>query len=206
VSLSPEALLELMALADGELEGDAKARVEKLVVDDEEARRVVDGMRSSAVALWLNGTLSARAASRDNDAIADAVMARLGAAGVPRGGVGPPSAARSPRPRSVRNRIAAAVGVSLALAAGAALFWQVATQRASDRTPMAHLGAPTVELAPAAPSAARSAQAGVEVQQIESPARGVSVFEIPAGSAAAAAGGARPSSVVIWIDDEPGPK
>jgi hypothetical protein len=45
----------------------------------------------------------------------------------------------------------------------------------------------------------------VEVDEIDSPSRGVSVFEIPLGSvAAAAASPVAPSSVVIWIDDDPG--
>jgi hypothetical protein len=46
----------------------------------------------------------------------------------------------------------------------------------------------------------------VEVDEIDSPAHGVTVFEIPAsGVAAAAGGGAPPPSVVIMIEDEPAP-
>jgi hypothetical protein len=51
---------------------------------------------------------------------------------------------------------------------------------------------------------------GVEVDDIDSPSRGISVFEISlaptiqgAGAAASVGAAARPgSSVVVWIDDE----
>ena len=49
MSLSQETLFDLMALADGELEGDARERAEKLVSQSEEARRIVEGMRSPAL-------------------------------------------------------------------------------------------------------------------------------------------------------------
>ena len=44
---------------------------------------------------------------------------------------------------------------------------------------------------------------------IDAPSRGVSVFEIPVGAAAAVAEPAslgRASSVVVWVDDDPGSK
>ena len=51
------------------------------------------------------------------------------------------------------------------------------------------------------PVAAQRPTQGVEVDEVDSPSRGISVFEIPVpGAAAANANG--PSSVVIMIEDE----
>ena len=46
-------MLELMALADGELEGEDRARVEALVAQSDEARQVVEAMRSPVLGTWL---------------------------------------------------------------------------------------------------------------------------------------------------------
>ena len=64
---------------------------------------------------------------------------------------------------------------------------------------------------PPAPSASALAQAphlqpgakGVEVDEIDSPAHDVTVFEIPGAGMAAQANGPTPPSVVIMIEDEP---
>jgi hypothetical protein len=73
---------------------------------------------------------------------------------------------------------------------------------ASVTVPSPGLGSTTAVASVSAPLFAGPSR-GVEVEEIDSPSRGVSVFEIPLGNAAAAAGHSAPSSVVIWIDDEP---
>jgi hypothetical protein len=109
---------------------------------------------------------------------------------------------------------AVAAGAALALAAGVAVVARSGDRAEAPRAPVASVVAPHGEVAsePAGPTVAQqnvSPQQGVEVDEIDSPSRGISVFEIPLGSAAAAAGApgqVAPSSVVIWIDDEPGVK
>jgi hypothetical protein len=211
MSLSPETMLELMALADGELEGAARERIERLVAQSEEARRVVDAMRAPHVGLWLGEALQARAEAADG--IADAVMARLESSSAGpgvrdgRGGEreehGVVRLANAGGRRWSRTAVGvgtAALGGVLALAAGIAVYLRSAEQNSGERAPVASVVAPTA-VRPPSPSQ------GVEVDEIDSPSRGVSVFEIPLGSAAAvAAGPSSPSSVVIWIDDDQGGK
>jgi hypothetical protein len=73
---------------------------------------------------------------------------------------------------------------------------------ASVTMPSPSLGS-TIAVASASAPLGAGPSRSVEVDEIDSPSRGVSVFEIPLGNAAAAAGPTGPSSVVIWIDDEP---
>jgi hypothetical protein len=196
MSLSRETLIELMALADDELEGTAKERAERLAAQDEEARRVVEQMRGPAIRTWLGGAVSARAAA--SDGIADAVMAEI-ARGVQ------PMRRAAPRVRAGRGDRwlsralgpRAAVVSALAVAAGVALF--VVTDR------MAHVGhnavGPAAALgSPGGNPALASAGLGVEVEEVDSSSH-VSIFEIPAMAKASA-----PSSVVVWIDEEPDEK
>src|SRR5579871_5375787 len=75
MSLSRETMLELMALADGELHGGARERVERLVADNEEARRVVEAMRAPQLGAWLGEAVNGRSAAADG--VADAVMATI---------------------------------------------------------------------------------------------------------------------------------
>jgi hypothetical protein len=205
MSLSREVRLELMAFADGELDGQARARAEQLVAESEEARRLVEAMRTPATNAWLERAIESRAHAADG--IADAVMAKLEAAGDEDGVVRLAAAAgrRVSRVHTTRASVLAA----LALAAGAVVYVLSRQPAGGESTPVASVVAPTLEARP--PAATLSAFAenratpsqGVEVDEIDSPSRGVSVFEIPLGSGAAAAG---PSSVVIWIDDDPGRK
>jgi hypothetical protein len=179
MTLSREAMLELMALADGELEGEARARAEALAAESEEARRVVDSMRETDVRRWLSDAVEQRA--RTADGIADAVMAKL------QGGAGrrtPSGARRSPRVVLAR----AAMGSALAIAAAATLYVGI---RKSERAPTAVI---------ATGSELSAANGAVEVEEIDSVAH-VSIFQI--------SGQANPSarsSVVVWVDDESGEK
>jgi hypothetical protein len=107
----------------------------------------------------------------------------------------------------------AVLGGGLVLAATILLYVRSDRDGTDVVSPVASVDVPTVvpsaglPPAPSAPGALAQQGAhptqGVEVDEIDSPAHGVTVFEIPAGSMAAAAGAGNPSSVVIMIDDEP---
>jgi anti-sigma factor RsiW len=216
MSLSRETMTELMAFADGELDGEARARVEKLAAESPEARRLVEAMRSPALGVWLAEGMDERTAAADG--IADAVMAKIDAARKDAGieGVVRLSAARSRRSSITRGQVAAMAGF-LALAATIFLYMRNDREGTDLVAPVASAVIPTtiVPSADQPPVAATTAMAqaatppqgqGVEVDEIDSPAHGVTVFEIPAsGVAAAAGGGAPPPSVVIMIEDEPVP-
>jgi hypothetical protein len=211
MSLSHDTVLELMSLADGELEGDDKERVEQLVASSEEARRVVEAMRRGDVGGWLATSMDERAGKAGADGIADAVMAAVGqAANGPSkaslsseagGVVSMPGRAR----RSSRLQVAvSAAAAGLALAAAVALYVRAGGDPTAEHAPVASVGIPPVDFqAPSASVAQVEPAGGVEVNEIDAPSRGVSVFEIPVGAAAAVAG---PSSVVVWVDDDPGSK
>jgi hypothetical protein len=213
MSLSRETMTELMAFADGELDGEALERVEKLAAENQEARRLVDAMRSPALGMWLAEGMEERTAAADG--IADAVMAKIDAARRDAGieGVVRLSDRRARRSGITRGQVAAMAGF-LALAATIVLYMRNDREGTDGQAPVASVVAPAVapsaEVPPAAPASAL-AQAphvqpggqGVEVDEIDSPAHGVTVFEIPAGGMAAAASGGAPPSVVIMIEDEP---
>lgn len=190
MSLSRETMMELMALADGELQGTDRERVERLVAENSEARSVVDAMRSPAIGAWLEEEMAERTAAADG--IAGAVMARLPARA--------PSRARSP------VVVISSIGAALALAAGVALILRSQGPSNETHEPVASVELPSVDMQPPPGAMAQQQQRptqGVEVDEVDSPSRGISVFEIPvAGSGAAAANAKGPSSVVIMIDDE----
>jgi hypothetical protein len=216
VSLSRETLLDLMGFADGELEGEARDRAEKLVASSEEARRVVEAMRDGTLGAWLGEVTQDRAIAAGADGIAEAVMAKVAAVhpGVVRVAPSPlpppvPIGDLSAR-RAFRGWGAVRGGLALAIAAGvAALYVRMQPTRPEGHSPVAQVG-PSAAL-PEAPSLTPTALAqggpavhGVEVDEIDSPSHGISVFEIPMGAAAAAASPGHAASVVIWIEDEPG--
>jgi hypothetical protein len=202
MSLSQETLLELMALADGELEGDDRARIEQLVADSDEARRTVEAMRSPAIGDWLREQLEADEHAAAADGIADAVMARLESPVEAEGG-GVVRLADVRARRTSRVQVVFAVATAgLALAAGIALYIRAGHSGTDGQAPVASVGTPSVDLQlpPVPPSQ------GVEVDEVDSPSRGISVFEIPIAGGAAAANAAGPSSVVIMIEDDQGAK
>lgn len=209
MTLARETVLELMALVDGALEGEAKARAERLVASDDEARRLVEALQASPVGDFVRDSVA-----RTTDAatgIADAVMIRLGPTAMPNAGEeGVVRLAPRPRRRSAHGpAIVATVGAALVLAAGIALYLRSGSQRADDDfAPVASVVLPPVGVP--APSSSQRAEAkataatgGVEVNAIEAPSRAVSVFEIPMGAAAAAANPGH-SSVVIWVEEDAG--
>jgi hypothetical protein len=214
MSLSRETMTELMALADGELDGEARERAEKLAADSPEARRVVDAMRSPVLGMWLAETMDQRASVADG--IADVVMGKIDAARRDAGieGVVRLSDARTRRTGVTRGQVAAVAGF---LALAATIFLYMRNDRdgtdgvapvASVVVPMATAPSAEVRVTPPGSAVAQAPHLpqggqGVEVDEIDSPAHGVTVFEIPASGMAAAASGGAPPSVVIMIEDEP---
>jgi hypothetical protein len=213
MTLSRETVLELMALADGELEGEARDRAERLAVESDEARRLVEGMRTPLLGAWLAEMLDERSAAADG--IAGAVMAKIERAKADAGieGVVRLSDARARRSSGVTRGQLAVLGGGLALAATILLYVRADRDTTGVPGPVASVEVPVVPPSAGvrATSSASTALAqqgahptqGVEVDEIDSPAHGVTVFEIPVGGMAAAASGGNPSSVVIMIDDEP---
>jgi hypothetical protein len=165
MSLSHETVLELMALADGELEGEARSRAEKLVTESDEARRLVDGLRGPAIGAWLSQEMSDRASMADG--IADAVMAKLGAETAEPEGVVRLMHARV-RPRSRVQLVATGLVVAFAAAAGIAIYMRPASE---DRhAPVASVGTPSVDMqlppVPGGGAQARPGQGG-EVDEVD---------------------------------------
>jgi hypothetical protein len=225
MSLPRETMLELMALADGELEGEAKDRAEKLTIQSEEAQRVVGAMRAPGVRPWLREAVAQRAPLADG--IADAVMAKLAAGGgysaVPAetearraaavGDLGVRSAVRNTAAvralASARSRRASPMamvriaGSALAIAALVAVY--VRSRESADERPRAQgvgtssgAAAPRERAVAIAGNGGTQSGRGVEVEEIDSALR-VSIFEI-----SAVAETSTQPSVVVWIDDEPG--
>ena len=216
MTLSHETVLELMSLADGELQGDDKERVEKLVASSDEAARIVDAMRRGEVGAWLTASMDDRAGKAGADGIAGAVMAAVGHASdaaakatkasqsTQAGGV-VSIAGRGRRSSGLQIAVSAAAA-GLALAAAVALYVRGGGDR-TDHAPVASVGIPPVDFqVPSASVAQAEPSRGVEVNEIDAPSRGVSVFEIPVGAAAAVASPPGASSVVVWVDDDPGSK
>jgi hypothetical protein len=210
MSLSHETILELMSLADGELEGADKERVERLVADSDEARQVVESLRGAEVGAWLSSAMDEKAVRGGADRIADEVMAAIAqpSAG---GAVASLADRRSRAPRGgQRSRVplaGAGVVAVLAVAAAAILYVDARAPQPGERAPVASVGTPHVDFqVPSAVAQANGPQpgapAGVEVNEIDAPSRGVSVFEIPGAAAAAVAAVAGPSSVVVWVEED----
>jgi hypothetical protein len=199
-----------MALADGELEGEDKARAEKALANSAEARLLVEGFRANHLAQWLGESLEERAAAADG--IADAVMARVAQEGAEERRVVRVSSAKK---RSARMGVVGPVAfAALSLAAGVAMtlregdrLHDTGVAVASSGAPAAPAGDDEPQATALAQRAASAASQGVEVDEIDSVSRGVSIFEIPVvPTAAAAANAPPPSSVVIMIEDDPATK
>lgn len=210
MSLPQETMLQLMAFADGELEGEDRARIETLVEQSSEARQVVEAMRSPVLGDWLGEELEARLVAADG--IADAVMAcveKTSPATSAGGGV--VRLAGSSGRRSARVQVVTGVLVAaLALAAGVTLYVSsVGPDSERAKAPVASVESRSVDVQPPPSQSTAVAQGpsqGVEVDEVDSPSRGFSVYEIPVGSPTGAANAAGPSSVVILIDADPGAK
>jgi hypothetical protein len=221
MSLSHETVLEIMSLADGELEGADKDRVERLVATSDEARRVLQSLRAAEVGAWLAESSDQRAGRSGADGIADGVMSALeksSKGAEPRVSrtrssgslqdAGVVSLASGRARKSSRMQVALSAGAAaLALAAAVALYVRAGGDGTTDHAPVASVRIPPVDFqVPSATVAQTQPAGGVEVNEIDAPSRGVSVFEIPVGAAAAVASPTGASSVVVWVDDDPGSK
>jgi anti-sigma factor RsiW len=203
MSLGQETVLDLMAYADGELDGDARKRVEELVASSEEAARMVDEFRTLTACIQISE--KSRRVPKSVDRIVDSVMERLPAAPAP--------VVNEPKVLKFKRAAAAgAVSLVLAMAAGWLMFFRTVP---APTTPVATIQAPTSPTSPASeqqaaappPTAPDPQQAtasaenadptggGVDLEQVESPSHEVNIFYVPAVAAANA------SSVVVWIGD-----
>ena len=169
-------MIDLMAYADGELEGEERARVEAMIASSDEAKRLVASMRAlgdevrAAHASGLPGLDAA-------DSIADDVMAKI--AGAPHaeahamGELVSLAAARRARTRA--TSVAVAI---IALAAGVAL-WMHGRRRAA-RSPTARRTSrrrsrnlrrarPRRCPRPICRARLRAPRTGVDLEEVESP-------------------------------------
>lgn len=212
MSLPEQTMMDLMAYADGELEGDDLARIESLVRTNDEARGVIEAM--GVLGNHVRDSVDSKWIEQGAAPIAIAVMAKLEAE--------PTVVKRRPSAhpdnvRSLRTKRVMAVGVGvLAMAAAAMVFLR------SNEQPETPMASGTTETKPAeivqgtgsavaqasppnqgTQGGAGSGTSGVDVEQVESPSHQVSVFYLPAVSAAGNAN-ANASSVVVWIGDDNG--
>lgn len=182
MSLSEAQMMDVMSLADGELEGEDLARTKKLVEENAEAkelfaslRAIGDGVRSSFDVPKIDVTHDVMRSITPNDLD----KARI--------------------KRTARTRMAV-VGVSLVAIAAAVMFYvrdqqqqqQAAQNAAKDSGAQAVL--------------ASSSPTGVEVDFVDTPTP-VSLFYVPAEKTTSGAEGKTtetPASVIVWVDDNSG--
>ncbi|WP_394843072.1 hypothetical protein LZC95_39225 [Pendulispora brunnea] len=199
-----EAMLDLMAYADGELEGAAAERVAAWVARDAEAARWVEEFRTLSECIAVSE--SARPVPKAVDRIVDSVMEKATRYEVDR----KPNA--DPKPIRMRRAVVAGtVSAALALAASWFMFFRTPDFPETSAPTTVASTAPAAPSEPETPGTEPSAVAaapenevtpgGVELEQVESPSREISVFYVPAVSGESA------SSVVVWIgDNKPGTK
>ena len=184
MKLSQGEIFDLMAYADGELEGDAKAKVEQMLTERADARRLVEELGTLGTVVQ---RIYAEPPAALSDGIADAVMAKISEEPSPKKSVRPPKLVDLRAERERRIKMGTAIVAAIALAAGVVLT----TKKLNNQH------APVARATATATSTAgpEQAVAGVDVEQVDSP-KEVSVFYLPS------AVGANASSVVVWIDDK----
>lgn len=212
-TLSKDTLLELMAYADGELEGGDRERIEKLVAESDEAKAFVQNLEALGGHIRLAGDPEPTITL---DGIADTVLARIEreerkaptqkrivvALDEIRAGQDKRKAARATPAGAPWKPVAGVVVAALALAASVAMLMREDKPGASNQPqapkPEQQQSAPR----PTQPDGVKEVLAamtqGVDVETVDAP-QAVSVFYVPAMNAAA---GANVSSVVVWIEDE----
>lgn len=198
MSLSSETMLALMALADGELEGDELARAQAIVASEPDAARFIEQIGGLGDLVQIgHDERSAKAIAAFD--IVDSLMAMTQSeafAPAPEANVIPLAAARAkrvarlaePRRRSSLLTIGGSIAAALALAAS--LFLVV--QHRTNEAPMAKAPA----MPPAAPvlGTAAAAGTGVEVSTVNSSNNSVSVFYLPSANELS-------TSIVVWVDE-----
>jgi anti-sigma factor RsiW len=191
VKLSQGEVFDLMAYVDGELDGEAKAKVENLLQKNADARRLVDEMRALGPVVQKIYEPPAAALS---EGIADLVMARVAQEEPTRRSVRAPKLVDLRAERERRIKVGAAIVAAVALAAGVVLTTKKVNEQ---RAPVAvtTTAPPNAPADVPSPTPPEQAVAGVDVEQVDSP-KEVSVFYLPSAT------GANASSVVVWIDDK----
>jgi hypothetical protein len=215
MSLSSEQLMLLMALADGELDGDERTEAEALAASNEDARFALETMRgpaSSAVGEWVASSQLERASAAGAESIASAVMARVAKEKAPK--VASLDAARARRDARVK---ASAIAVAMASIAAGAFFYFGGETSKPGVGPVAsapvnvqvsatvNVSAPNVPMP--SPSALASADPPSQPDEVDDgpevtieSSQNVTVFHVPASVGAAAN---TPGSVIVWIDTKP---
>lgn len=178
--LSSERMLQLMAYADGELEGDERRAVERSLVTDLDAARFVNEIAGLGDLVQTGHGTSKTAQTVASFDIADSVIAAIGRE-APAATVTSLGALRAKRSTRFTT-----IGMAAAALALAASFVMMARSR--YESPMA--------AAPMSP--APSSEPGVEVDVSESPGDSVRVFYLSSETSKA-------TSVIVWVD-EPGGK
>ncbi len=195
--LSRDTMLELMAYADGELEGKEKERVEALIAANEAARRVVEQM--TGLGAEFQESYQAPAASL-SDGIAESVLSKIerDEAAPRKPSVRPPKVVDLRDQREKRLKVGAAIVAAVALAAGIVLTTRHANENvqvAADKPPQLVRPPAPAPAPPPTPEPPQIAAAGGDVEQVDSKHE-VEVFYLPSSV------GANASSVVVWIDDK----
>ncbi len=206
MTLDPRKMLDLMAYADGELEGDDARAVELLLATDEQAANLVDNVGRLGDYLALGH--SERAEFTAEFDVADDVMAKIDA--LPATSAEPVSNDVAPekdgtpakelalarsaevvsldaaRARGAR-RWAVGGGIVAALAVAASVFFFLR----SGEEPMA------LSPNPAARVSSDDPASGVEVTAFGAPGQSVSVFYLPSTNDVS-------TNVVVWVDETGG--
>lgn len=180
MTLTQDQVLDVMAWADGELEGADAARVEALVASNAEAQELVRSFDAL-------GDFVRTSHHREQIAavgVADAVMAKTK----------PNDIERARLKRAQKGRVVLIAATLAAIAAGVLVYAR--TQPVA--LPNAH--APSANPAPLALSE------GVQVDQVDGQDNGVSVFYVPAEDPVPSdpdQAPKTPNTTVVWIDDTP---
>ena len=179
MSLDEAQMMDVMALADGELEGEDLARTEKLVAEDAEAKELFASLR--AIGDGVRGSFDVPKID-----VSHAVMRSIT----------PNDLDKARIKRTARTRMAV-VGVSLVAIAAAVMFYvRDQQQQQQAQNAAADSGAQVL---------ASSSLTGVEVDFVDTPTP-VSLFYVPAEKTTSGAEGKTtetPASVIVWVDDPP---
>jgi anti-sigma factor RsiW len=183
MSLDEQQMLDVMAYADGELDGEESDRVAKMIDADEEAaelfvslRAIGDGVRNSFDVPKID--------------MRDAVMR----------GIKPNDLDKARIKRTARARMTVVGASLLAIAAAVAFYMREQSKETGAQNTSPAGSAQTV--------LASSSATGVEVDFVDTPTP-VSVFYVPAEKTTMGAEGKTtetPDSVVVWVDDTENPK
>jgi hypothetical protein len=195
VSLSQDAMMKLMAYADGEAQGADLVEVERLLAKEPDAARFVEQIAG------LGGVVKAGHAARRDEALAsfdvlDAVMAK-----VKDTTPDPAEPAKAPvaslaEARARRQRVTIAAGVAAALALAASVFlFEKPTEEPMAHAPSAPVTAPAHGVVAPPPTEMAATVPGIVVEPIESPGQSVKVIYGPGKNEMS-------TSVIIWVDEE----